>query len=41
MKLSKSNWVVAGCAVPTMPGRADIPDADIQAIVACIKSMKR
>ncbi|MEW8468337.1 MAG: cytochrome c, partial [gamma proteobacterium symbiont of Ctena orbiculata] len=26
---------------PTMPGRADIPDADIQAIVAYIKSMKK
>ncbi|MEW8505362.1 MAG: cytochrome c [Candidatus Thiodiazotropha sp.] len=26
---------------PTMPGRADIPDADIQAMVAYIKSMKK
>ncbi|MEW8028474.1 MAG: cytochrome c [Candidatus Thiodiazotropha sp.] len=26
---------------PTMPGRADIPDADIQAIVAYLRSLKK
>ncbi|MES9897035.1 MAG: cytochrome c [Candidatus Thiodiazotropha endolucinida] len=35
------NGTVKYGGAPTMPGRADIPDADIQAIVAYLRSLRK